>query len=697
MRADPTAASDASLTEEEARDLLASLAEELARHDRLYYREDAPEIDDAAYDALRRRNASLEQRFPALIRADSPSARVGSAPEGAFAKIVHAVPMLSLDNVFDRDGFVGFEARARRFLGLGAEAALPLVAEPKIDGLSISLTYEDGRLARAATRGDGLTGEDVTANVRALGERFAPERLAGEAPALIEVRGEVFLGKAEFLRLNETQAEAGGRVFANPRNAAAGSLRQLDASVTAKRPLALFAYAQGRSSEKVAASHHAFLDRLRGWGFDVNPLSALVEGAEAAASFQARMATERAGLAYDIDGVVYKIDDLALQERLGFAGRAPRWATAWKFPAERATTVLEEILIQVGRTGALTPVAKLLPVNVGGVLVSRATLHNEDEIRRKDIRVGDTLVLQRAGDVIPQVVEVLLERRPEGTAPFEPLSVCPVCGSAAVRPDGEVVRRCTGGLVCGAQTVERMIHLVSRGAFDIEGLGERTIAEFHAEGWLREPADIFRLRAHEAAISGREGWGAASTRNLLAAIDERRRITMARFIFALGIRRIGEANAKLLARHYGDVETWIGAMIEAREAGSDARASLGGIARVGTSIAEELITFFTEERNVAVVRALAAEMAAIEPEAAVEGALSGQTIVFTGTLETMTRPEAKAMAERLGARVTDTVSRKTDLVVLGREAGSKAKRAAELEVRTVDEAGFRAIALGTSS
>jgi DNA ligase (NAD+) len=685
---------DAALTEEEAAALLASLAAEIARHDRLYHAEDAPEIDDAAYDALRRRNAEIERRFPALIRADSPSARIGAVPAGAFTKIVHAAPMLSLDNVFDAEGFAGFEARARRFLGQAADEALPLVAEPKIDGLSISLTYEDGRLARAATRGDGLTGEDVTANVRALGERVAPARLAGEAPSFIEIRGEVFLGKAEFLRLNETQAEAGGKIFANPRNAAAGSLRQLDVSVTAGRPLALFAYAQGRSSEAVAESHHGFLDRLRGWGFSVNPLSELIEGAAAAAAFQARMGVERAGLPYDIDGVVYKIDDLALQTRLGFVGRAPRWATAWKFPAERATTVLEEILIQVGRTGALTPVAKLLPVNVGGVLVSRATLHNEDEIARKDIRVGDTLVLQRAGDVIPQVVEVLLDRRPEGTMAFEPLSVCPVCGSAAVRPAGEVVRRCTGGLVCAAQAVERMIHMVSRGAFDIEGLGERSIAEFHAEGWLREPADIFRLREHEAAIAGREGWGVASTRNLMAAIEERRRIGLARFIYSLGIRRIGEANAKLLARHYGDVESWIGAMVEAREVGSDARASLGGIARVGTSIAEELIAFFGEERNVAVVRALAGEMVAIEPEAEVGGALSGKTIVFTGTLETMTRPEAKAMAERLGARVTDTVSRKTDLVVLGRDAGSKAKRAAELEVRTVDEAGFREIAAG---
>ena len=685
---------DAALTEEEAAALLASLAAEIARHDRLYHAEDAPEIDDAAYDALRRRNAEIERRFPALIRADSPSARIGAVPAGAFAKIVHAAPMLSLDNVFDAEGFAGFEARARRFLGLAADAPLPLVAEPKIDGLSISLTYEDGRLARAATRGDGLTGEDVTANVRALGERVAPARLAGEAPDFIEIRGEVFLGKAEFLRLNETQAEAGGKIFANPRNAAAGSLRQLDVAVTAGRPLALFAYAQGRSSEAVADSHHGFLERLRGWGFSVNPLSTVIEGAEAAAAFQARMAVERAGLPYDIDGVVYKIDDLGLQTRLGFVGRAPRWATAWKFPAERATTVLEEILIQVGRTGALTPVARLLPVNVGGVLVSRATLHNEDEIARKDIRVGDTLVLQRAGDVIPQVVEVLLDRRPAGTVAFVPLSVCPVCGSAAVRPEGEVVRRCTGGLVCAAQAVERMIHMVSRGAFDIEGLGERSIAEFHAEGWLREPADIFRLKAHEAAIAGREGWGVASTRNLMAAIEERRRISLARFIYSLGIRRIGEANAKLLARHYGDVESWISAMVEAREVGSDARASLGGIARVGTSIAEELIAFFREERNVAVVRALAGEMVAIEPEAEVGGALSGKTIVFTGTLETMTRPEAKAMAERLGARVTDTVSRKTDLVVLGRDAGSKAKRAAELEVRTVDEAGFREIAAG---
>ncbi len=682
------------LTEEEARAELKSLASAIARHDRLYHQEDAPEIDDAAYDALRRRNAAIEQRFPELIRADSPSARIGAAPEGAFARAVHAVPMLSLDNVFDADDFLAFEARARRFLGLAAGAALPMVGEAKIDGVSISLTYESGRLVRAATRGDGTTGEDVTANVRAIAGGVVPHQLHGRAPDAIEIRGEIFLGKAEFLRLNETQAMAGGRVFANPRNAAAGSLRQLDASVTASRPLGLFAYAQGMSSEGVASTHWEFLDRLRSWGFRVNPLSMQLADAGAASELQARMAAERASLDYDIDGVVYKIDDLALQARLGFAGRAPRWATAWKFPAERATTVLEEILIQVGRTGALTPVARLLPVNVGGVLVTRATLHNEDEIARKDIRVGDTLVLQRAGDVIPQVVEVVSDKRPAGSEPFVPLETCPVCGSAAVRPPGEVVRRCTGGLVCAAQAVERLAHFVSRAAFDIEGLGERTIADFASEGWLREPADIFRLRDHEASIASREGWGPVSTRNLLRAIEERRRIAFSRFIYALGIRRIGEANAKLLARHYGDLPHWMAAMIEARTPDSDARSALGSIGRIGSAIADELVAFFSEERNAAVVRALASELVDIQPEEATGGALSGRTIVFTGTLETMTRPEAKALAERRGARVTDTVSKNTDLVVLGRDAGSKAKRAAELGIRTVDEAGFRAIVDG---
>ncbi len=682
------------LTEAEARSELEVLAAEIARHDRLYHQEDAPEIDDASYDALRRRNAAIERRYPELIRPDSPSARVGAAPEGAFAGARHAVPMLSLDNVFDEGDFRAFDARARRFLGLAKDAALPLVGEPKIDGLSISLTYERGRLARAATRGDGITGEDVTANVRALG-RAVPRRLRGAAPEAIEIRGEIFLGKAAFLALNERQAASGGKIFANPRNAAAGSLRQLDVSVTASRPLALFAYAQGLSSEKVAHTHWEFLQRLTDWGFEVNPSSTRLADAAEAADFQVRMAAERAGLDYDIDGVVYKIDDLALQQRLGFAGRAPRWAMAWKFPAERAATMLEDIVIQVGRTGALTPVAKLRAVNVGGVLVTRATLHNEDEIARKDIRIGDTVVLQRAGDVIPQIIDVLLDHRPDGAAAFEPLTACPVCGSAAVRPPGEVVRRCTGGLVCPAQAVERLTHFVSRPAFDIEGLGERTIAEFLADGLLREPADIFRLRDHRDAIASREGWGAQSTRNLLRAIEERRHIALARLILALGIRRIGEANAKLLAKHYGDFETWMQAMIDASAADSEARTSLAGITRVGQAIADELVAFFAEARNVATLRALAACLIEILPEQAEAGALSGRTIVFTGSLATMTRPEAKAIAERLGARVTDTVSKKTDLVVLGADAGSKARRAAELEIRTVDEAGFRAIVDGS--
>ncbi len=681
------------LTTEDAGAELERLARLIARADRLYHGADAPDLTDAEYDALRRRNAAIEARFPELIRADSPSARVGAAPEGAFGKIRHAVPMLSLDNVFDAADFSAFVQRARRFLGLGETDPLPLVGEPKIDGLSISLTYTDGNFARGATRGDGTEGEDVTANLRALGDRVIPQLLRGEAPDFIEIRGEIFLGKAEFLQLNEAQAQAGGKVFANPRNAAAGSLRQLDTRITASRPLALFAYAQGRSSTPIATTHSGYLDRLRGWGFAVNEHSQPLADAAAAETFQARMAERRSSLPYDIDGVVYKVDDLALQTRLGFVGRAPRWATAWKFPAEQATTVLEDILIQVGRTGALTPVAKLQPVNVGGVLVTRATLHNEDEIARKDVRPGDTVLLQRAGDVIPQILRSVPDKRPADSQPFAMPDHCPVCGSAALRPEGEVVRRCTGGFNCEAQAVERLIHFVSRPAFDIEGLGEKTIVEFHAEGLVRAPADIFRLRDHEAAIAGREGWGALSARNLMRSIEQRRRIGLARFIFALGIRRIGETNARLLARHYGDARHWVAEMQAASVVGSDARLALGSITRVGSAIAEELVAFFAEPRNVETVGALLAVLAAVEPEeAAGTGALTGKTIVFTGTLETMTRPEAKAMAERRGARVTDSVSRKTDLVVLGAEAGSKAKRAAELGVATVDEAGFRALA-----
>lgn len=680
----------ADLTQAEAAAELAFLAAEIARHDRLYHEQDAPEITDAEYDALRRRNSAIEALFPQLVRADSPTHRVGGAPESGFAKLRHRVPMLSLDNAFDAEEFAEFCARARRFLGLDADAKLAMVGEPKIDGLSINLTYEHGRLVQGATRGDGTEGEDVTANLRTIAS--VPARLKGHAPSLIEIRGEVFMTKADFLALNEAQEAAGQKLFANPRNAAAGSLRQLDPKITASRPLSLFAYALGETSEPVAETHAGYLDRLRGWGFKVSPLSKLLASETNAADSQAEMATRRAGLGYDIDGVVYKIDDLALQRRLGFVGRAPRWAIAWKFPAEQATTVLKDIRIQVGRTGALTPVAELEPVNVGGVLVSRATLHNEDEIKRKDVRIGDTVVLQRAGDVIPQIVSVVLERRPHGTRKWVEPETCPVCGSLALRPPGEVVRRCTGGLTCAAQVVERLIHFVSRTAFDIDGLGEKSIREFFDAGWLRSPADIFRLPEREAEIAAREGWGQLSARNLTRAIEARRRIALERFIYALGIRRIGEANAKLLARHYGNYQNWRAQMLAATTIGSDERLTLGSIIGIGPVIAEELVDFFMEPRNLAALDELAGLLTiedASHAGTAEHSAIAGKVVVFTGTLETMTRPEAKARAEALGAKVTDSVSKKTDLVVLGADAGSKARRAAELGVRTVTEAEWR--------
>lgn len=678
------------LSETEAAAELARLAALLAQLGHAYHVADAPEVPDAEYDALFRRNEAIERQFPQLVRADSPSARVGAAPEGGFAKHRHLVPMLSLENVFDRSEFDAFAARARRFLGLGdeAETALRVVAEPKIDGLSISLTYENGLFVRGATRGDGTTGEDVTDNLRTL--KGLPARLHGDAPALIEIRGEVFLRKADFLLLNAHQAQAGQRLFANPRNAAAGSLRQLDPAITAGRPLSLFAYAQGRTAAPVSDTHSGYLQRLREWGFEVNPLSQVLENAEAAERFQAELALQRSGLEYDIDGVVYKIDALALQTRLGFVGRAPRWAVAWKFPAEQAVTRLEEIRIQVGRTGALTPVAVLEPVNVGGVLVTRATLHNADEIARKDVRPGDRVQLQRAGDVIPQILgrvpEEGVERGPAYLFPDR----CPACGSTAVRPEGEVVVRCTGGLICPAQTVERLIHLVSRLAFDIEGLGEKSIAEFHEAGLISRPADIFRLRP--AQLEGREGWKDVSIARLMRAIEERRTIALPRFILGLGIRRIGERNARLLARHYGSYGNWRAQMQRATTIGSDERLALGSIIGIGEAIADELATFFLEAHNRDAVDDLADQLTIQDEDAPDSAVLAGKAIVFTGSLATMTRPEAKAMAERLGAKVTDSVSKKTDLVVLGAEAGSKAKKAVELGIETLDEPGWRRLA-----
>ncbi len=687
----------AELSGAEAAAELAELAERIAAADRAYHERDAPELTDAEYDALRRRNAAIEARFPALVRADSPSRRVGAPAAGGFAKVRHAMPMLSLGNAFAAEDFTEFCDRARRFLGL-KEAPLRFVGEPKIDGLSINLTYESGIFVRGATRGDGNEGEDVTANLRTIAA--VPQRLAGQAPDRIEIRGEVFMTKTDFLALNAAQDAAGQRLFANPRNAAAGSLRQLDVRITAGRALSLFAYALGKSSERPAATHWDYLGRLRDWGFSVNPLSRRLDSADAAAAFQQEIAAARAGLAYDIDGVVYKIDDLGLQERLGYAGREPRWAIAWKFPAEQATTLLQGIGIQVGRTGALTPVAQLQPVNVGGVLVTRATLHNEDEIGRKDVRIGDTVVLQRAGDVIPQIVSVVAERRPADAVPYVFPDHCPVCGSLAARAPGEAVRRCTGGLICPAQTEERLIHFVSRSAFEIDGLGDKTVREFIAAGLLRGPADIFRLPQHEADIARREGWGETSARNLVRAVEARRQIPLSRFIYALGIRRVGESNAKLLARHYGSYWHWRKQMQAAVAVGDDARIELASITGIGPAIAEELAEFFNESRNVATLDELAGTdgttgLLAVEDaesSSGVTGELAGKILVFTGTLTTMTRPEAKAIAERLGARVTDSVSKRTDLLVAGADAGSKARKAADLGIRVVDEGAWRTLA-----
>ena len=693
----PRAGDVGGLTEEQAAAELERLAAEIAHHDALYHEQDAPELSDADYDWLVRRNRAIEKRFPQLVRADSPSKRVGAKAAEGFAKVRHLAPMLSLDNAFDEEEFAEFAARIRRFLGLPADEALAFVGEPKIDGLSINLLYEDGAFVRGATRGDGAEGEDVTRNLLTLAD--LPRSLPKGAPAHIEIRGEVFMRKADFLAFRDTQQaqlDSGKRVVvpANPRNAAAGSLRQKDPGVTATRPLKLFAYAMGEASEQPAETHWEWLECLRRWGFQVNPLSELLATEADAAEFQKKIGLERSGLAYDIDGVVYKLDRLDWQRRLGFVGRAPRWAIAWKFPAEQAVTKLLDIEIQVGRTGALTPRAVMEPVNVGGVVVRHATLHNEDEIARKDIRIGDTVIVQRAGDVIPQILGYVPEKRPKDAQPYAFPTVCPVCGSHAVRDGEDVVRRCTGGLICAAQTVERLKHFVSRRAMDIEGLGEENIQTLFDEGLVRSPADIFRLHAHRARMLSWDGWGERKVEKLLDAIESRRGAPLERFVFALGIRRIGEQNAKLLARHYHAVAAWRERMIAAHEIGSEAREELGSIQGIGPAIAEELVEFFAEPHNLEALDALVAEVKPADTEASgpADSPVAGKTIVFTGTLETMTRDEAEAMAERLGAKVTKSVSKKTDLVVVGADAGSKAAKATELGVRTVTEAEWREMA-----
>ncbi len=690
MPADAGGKSVSRLSQAEAEAELQRLAAEIARHDQLYYQEAAPEVSDAKYDALRQRNEAIEARFPKLIRPDSPSRRIGAAPSEGFAKVRHQLPMLSLSNAFDDSDVAEFIQRIRRFLNLSADEPVELVAEPKIDGLSIALRYEAGRFVQAATRGDGTEGEDVTANLRTL--KDLPLILTDGVPDVLEVRGEVYLGRHEFLALNAAQEAAGAKVFANPRNAAAGSLRQLDPKVTASRPLTLFAYAMGEVSAPIAPSHWDFLERLRDWGFPTNPLARVCRDLHEVLAFYAETLGARAELPYDIDGIVYKVNRFDWQERLGFVSRAPRWAIAHKFPAEQAETRLNAITIQVGRTGALTPVANLEPITVGGVVVARATLHNEDEIARKDIREGDHVIIQRAGDVIPQVVYVVLGKRPKNSRPYAFPDHCPECGSLAVREPGEAVRRCTGGLICPAQSVERLRHFVSRDAFDIEGLGDKHVRAFFEEGLLRSPADLFTLAERDAEgespLAQREGWGETSAGKLFDAIEARRRITLDRLIYALGIRQVGQSTAKLLARNYGTLEALAWAVTAAQDHDSSEYADLVNIDGIGPSVAADLIGFFAEPHNQEVLGHLVDQLqieAVAAPAAAVDSPVAGKTVVFTGTLSAMGRSEAKARAEALGAKVAGSVSRKTDYVVVGADAGSKARKAEELGVAMLSE------------
>ncbi len=636
------------LTREQAAAELERLAKEIAEHDRRYCTEDAPVISDAEYDALRRRNAEIEGRFRGLVRRDSPSRRLGAPPAAAFAKVRHSKPMLSLENAFGADDLHHFFARVRRFLGLSADEPVELMGEPKIDGISVALRFEKAKFVLGATRGDGAVGEDVSNNLRTVED--LPKALKGRAPELLEVRGEVYMRRGEFIALNERQEAAGEKVFANPRNAAAGSLRQLDPSITAQRPLHFFAYAVGEVRGSVGDTHGELLDKLKAWGFEVSPLARLCRGPEEALALYGEIGRNRAGLPYDIDGVVYKINRFDWQERLGMVSRAPRWAIAHKFPAERARTRLESITIQVGRTGTLTPVARLEPVTVGGVVVSRATLHNEDEIARKDIREGDTVVVQRAGDVIPQVVSVVEEKRPKGAKPFAYPERCTDCGSLAVREEGEAARRCTGGLICSAQAVERLKHFVSRDAFDIEGLGGKHIKAFRQDGLIATPGDIFRLGGKAGELGRREGWGEKSTANLLAAIEARREIALERFIYALGIRQVGQTTARLLASHYVSLTTWRGAMEEARDRTGEAYQNLVAIDGIGPSVAADILSFFAEEHNRTILDDLAANVSVTDFRAPQTSGsrIAGKTMVFTGTLSSMTRPEAKARAESLG-------------------------------------------------
>ena len=684
----------AELSEAQAKAELKRLAGEIADHDKRYYQEDAPTVSDAAYDALRERNAAIEARFPELVRADSPSRKVGAAPASKFAKLRHAVPMLSLGNAFSEREVTEFVERVRRFLRLPEDEPLAVTAEPKIDGLSCSLRYEGGRLVSGATRGDGYEGEDVTANVRTIKE--IPEHLHGaDDSAIVEVRGEVYMSHADFFELNARQQAAGKQVFANPRNSAAGSLRQLDPAITASRPLKFFAYAWGDiAGGPPEATQSGMMHWLACCGFKVNPLTRLCQSIEELLAVYHDIEERRASLGYDIDGVVYKVDRLDWQERLGFVSRSPRWALAHKFPAEKATTVVNAIEVQVGRTGALTPVAKLAPVTVGGVVVQNATLHNADEIARLDVRVGDTVEIQRAGDVIPQVLRVLPDKRPRDAEPYHFPTHCPcslqtpVVRETIASGEEGAIARCSGEFACPFQKIEHLKHFVSRRAFDIEGLGEKQIELFFAEGWLKEPADIFTLGARndDIRLQEREGYGELSVRNLFTAIAARREIALERFIYALGVRHIGETTARALARAYGTWHAFHDACVRLADGDADARAEMDALDQIGDAVIDSLATYFAEAHNRRIVERLTGEVRILDAEkVATASPVAGKTVVFTGALEKMTREEAKAMAERLGAKVAGSVSKKTDYVVAGPGAGSKLTKAREAGVNVLTE------------
>lgn len=732
-------------TRKDAAAELEKLAEELARHDRLYHGDDAPEISDAEYDALKTRALEIARQYPALPAAKALLTRVGAAPKSGFAKVKHSVPMLSLENTFTGDDVTNWLAGVRRFLNLDDTADIACIAEPKIDGLSLSIRYEQGKLVHAVTRGDGAEGEDVTQNVKTIAD--IPQVLKGKPPAVLEVRGEVYMTRADFLKLNrmlldETSLEDRtrdqisflseiqqkilhlrykqgtqksieeisteinlspleverelisalrelrvARQFANPRNAAAGSLRQLDAKITASRPLRFFGYAWGEVSAPLGKTQQEARAALESYGFTLSTPAKLCHNEADLLAYYKEVGEKRADLPFEIDGVVYKVNDLALQERLGFVSRAPRWAVAHKFPPQQAQTRILAIDIQVGRTGALTPVARLEPVGVGGVMVSNATLHNKDEIERKDIRVGDLAIIQRAGDVIPQVVGIVADKRPKDSTPYKFPTHCPECGSLAVREEDEAVMRCTGGLICPAQAKERLLHMVARTAFDIDGMGEKVVDELFGLGWLKQPADLYRLeQKHGRELAARDGWGEVSAAKLFTAINARRQLPLERFIYGLGIRRIGEANAKLLARHYLNLDVFVAQMIAAAEPDSESWHNLESIERMGPIIAQEVVDFFREQHNCDLVAELQKEIAVEDAAAPVQGgALSGKTVVFTGTLTLMSRQEAKAKAEALGAKVSGSVSKKTDFVVAGAEAGSKLKDAQALGVNVLSE------------